>query len=82
MPAAPPAVDFVVPQTPDEQRTSTKFFETLDFVLKYVPVLDTEEDLRAKFASIGIGGDTEARHRRAARRSAAGVARRPQRRLD
>ena len=59
MPAAPPAVDFVVPQTPDEQRTSTKFFETLDFVLKYVPVLDTEEDLRAKFASIGIGGDTK-----------------------
>lgn len=56
-PAAPAAVDFVVPQTPDEQRKSTKFFETLNFVLKYVPVLDTEKELRAKFASIGVGTD-------------------------
>jgi len=56
-PAASPAVDFAVPQTPEEQRKSTTFFETLDFVLKYVPVLDTEKELRAKFASIGIGGD-------------------------
>lgn len=58
-PTAPPAIDFVVPQTPEEQRKSTKFFETLNFVLKYVPVLDSEKDLRAKFASIGIGTDTE-----------------------
>lgn len=56
-PAAPPAIDFLVPQTPDEQRKSPKFFETLNFVLKYVPVLDSEKELRAKFASIGIGTD-------------------------
>lgn len=54
-PVAPAAIDFVVPQTPDDQRTSTKFFETLDFVLRYVPVLDSEKELRAKFSSIGIG---------------------------
>lgn len=56
-PTAPPAIDFVVPQTPDDQRKSPKFFETLNFVLKYVPVLDTEKELREKFASIGIGTD-------------------------
>ncbi|MCX8564524.1 DUF1254 domain-containing protein [Mycolicibacterium mucogenicum] len=56
-PAAAPAVDFVVPQTPDEQRKSTKFFETLDFILQFTPVLDTEKELRAKLASIGVGTD-------------------------
>lgn len=54
-PAAPAAIDFVAPQTPDEQKTSTTFFETLSFVLRYVPVLDSEKELRATFASIGIG---------------------------
>lgn len=56
-PAAPAAPDFVVPQAPAEQKKSTKFFETLNFVLKYVPVLDSEKGLRAKFASIGVGTD-------------------------
>lgn len=56
-PATPPAIDFMVPQSPDEQKKSTKFFETLNFVLKYVPVLDSEKELRAKFASIGVGTD-------------------------
>jgi hypothetical protein len=54
-PAAAPAVDFVVPQSPEEERKSPQFFETLNFVLQFAPVLDTEKDLRAKFASIGIG---------------------------
>lgn len=56
-PAAAPAVDFVVPQTPEEERKSPQFFETLNFVLRFAPVLDTEKDLRAKFSSIGIGTD-------------------------
>lgn len=56
-PAAAPAIDFVVPQSAEEQRKSTKFFDTLDFILQFVPVLETEKDLRAKFASIGIGTD-------------------------
>lgn len=54
-PAAPANVDFVVPQTPDEQRKSTEFFNTLNFVLQYVPGLDSEKELRAKFDSIGLG---------------------------
>ncbi|MRH86759.1 DUF1254 domain-containing protein [Nocardia sp. SYP-A9097] len=54
-PAAPAAIDFPVPQNPQEQKSSTKFFDTLDFVLQYVPVQDSEKELRAKFASIGIG---------------------------
>ncbi|WP_354524643.1 DUF1254 domain-containing protein [Mycolicibacterium sp. 624] len=56
-PAAAPKVDFVTPLSVDEQKSSPKFFEELNFVLKYVPVLDSEKDLRAKFASIGIGSD-------------------------
>lgn len=54
-PTAAPSVDFVVPQTQEEERTSPQFFETLNFILQFAPALDTEKDLRAKFASIGIG---------------------------
>lgn len=54
-PAAPAVIDFPVPQNPQEQKSSTQFFDTLDFVLQYVPVQDSEKELRAKFASIGIG---------------------------
>lgn len=56
-PVAAPAINFVVPQTAEEERKSPQFFEALDFVLQFAPVLDTEKDLRAKFASIGIGTD-------------------------
>ncbi|MFE4457819.1 DUF1254 domain-containing protein [Nocardia tengchongensis] len=56
-PAAAATIDFVVPQNPQDQRKSTQFFNTLDFVLQYVPVQESEKDLRAKFASIGIGTD-------------------------
>ncbi|MGK2883041.1 MAG: DUF1214 domain-containing protein [Mycobacterium sp.] len=45
----------MVPQNPDEQRKSATLFNTLDFVLQYVPVLESEKELRARFASIGIG---------------------------
>lgn len=54
--SAPP-VDFIAPLTPEEQKTSPKFFEILSFILKYAPVLPGEQDLRARFASIGIGPD-------------------------
>lgn len=58
-PAAAPTVEFPVPLSASEQRTSAKFFETLDFILRYVPVLDSEKELRTKFASIGIGADSD-----------------------
>lgn len=58
-PAAAPAVDFVTPLTPDEERTSLDFFKVLNFTLKYAPVLPAERELRDRFATIGIGPDGE-----------------------
>jgi hypothetical protein len=56
-PAAPPAIDFVTPLSPDEERTSPQFFDILNFALRYAPTLPSEQDLRARFATIGIGPD-------------------------
>ncbi len=55
-PPAPP-IDFVPPLTPEQQKTSPQFFEILSFVLRFAPALPVEKDLRARFASIGIGPD-------------------------
>jgi hypothetical protein len=56
-PPAPPAIDWPTPLTPDEQKTSLKFFDLLDFQLKYAPAMASEKDLRARFDSIGLTGD-------------------------
>ncbi|MFV8172480.1 DUF1254 domain-containing protein [Mycolicibacterium peregrinum] len=56
-PAAAPAVDFITPLTPEEEKTSLDFFKVLNFTLKYAPVKPEERELRAKFATIGIGPD-------------------------
>jgi hypothetical protein len=53
-PAAAPAPDFPVPLSPDEQKTSPKFFELLNFTLRFAPALPSETELRNRFASIGI----------------------------
>jgi hypothetical protein len=57
--AAPsaPAVEFPTPLSSDDQKTSLKFFDLLDFQLKYAPAMDSEKDIRARFASIGLTGD-------------------------
>ncbi|WP_396898897.1 DUF1254 domain-containing protein [Mycolicibacterium sp.] len=55
--ATAPPMDFVAPLTPDEQKTSPKFFQILNFVLKSAPVLPDEKALRDRFATIGIGPD-------------------------
>jgi hypothetical protein len=34
-PAPPPAIDFVPPLTPDQQKTSPQFFEILNFTLRF-----------------------------------------------
>lgn len=55
---APPkqsAITFVSPLGRDEQKTSPKFFEMLDFVLRFCPVDPTETDARKRFATLGIG---------------------------
>jgi hypothetical protein len=56
-PTAAPAIDWPAPLTPDEQKTSIKFFDLLDFQFGYAPVLPSEKDVRARFASIGLTGD-------------------------
>jgi hypothetical protein len=56
-PAPAPAVDFVPPLTPEQQRTSPQFFEILNFVMKFAPASPEEQGLRERFAAIGIGPD-------------------------
>jgi hypothetical protein len=56
-PAPAPPIDFVPALSRDQERTSPQFFETLSFALRFAPTLPTERDLRAKFATIGIGPD-------------------------
>lgn len=56
-PPAAPAINWPVPLTPDEQKTSLRFFDLLDFTLRFAPTMPSEQDVRAKFASIGLTGD-------------------------
>jgi len=60
-PAAPP-IDFTPPLSRDQQKTSPQFFEILNFLFQFAPTPPSEEELRARFATIGIGpdGDFEA----------------------
>ncbi len=54
-PEAAPAIDFIKPLTPEEQKTSPEFFNVLSFVLKFCPTVPSEKALMARFANIGIG---------------------------
>ena len=56
-PAEAAGVNWPVPLSPDDQKTSLRFFDLLDFQLKYAPVMDSEKDVRARFASIGLTGE-------------------------
>lgn len=56
-PAPAPAIDFVPPLTPEAQKTSPQFFDILNFALPFAPAAPDERDLRARFATIGIGPD-------------------------
>ncbi len=53
-PGAAPAIDFMKPLTPNEQKTSPKFFNELNFILQFCPVDPSETELRARFAKVGI----------------------------
>ncbi|MHC9294876.1 DUF1254 domain-containing protein [Mycobacterium sp. LTG2003] len=55
-PAAPP-IDFTPPLTPEAQKTSPQFFEILNAALRFAPVKPEEQEMRARFATIGIGPD-------------------------
>jgi hypothetical protein len=54
-PTAAPAIDFVKPLTPDEERKSLEFFNILNFVLQFTPTVPSETELMARFAKIGVG---------------------------
>jgi hypothetical protein len=54
-PQAPPAIDFIKPLTPAEQRTSPEFFNILNFVLRVCPTVPSEIALMERFAKIGVG---------------------------
>jgi len=51
-PSASPAVNF--PKI-DKELVKTNFFEYLDFCLQFAPVIESEKDIRAKLARIGVG---------------------------
>lgn len=57
-PSAPPALDFPAPLTPDEQKTSLRFLEILDFVLRQCPTQPEDAEVRARLARLGVGGAT------------------------
>jgi hypothetical protein len=54
-PAAVPAIDFIKPLTPEQQKTSLEFFGILNFALQFCPTDPSETELMARFAKIGIG---------------------------
>jgi hypothetical protein len=54
-PQTPPAVNFIKPLTPAEQKSSPEFFKILNFTLQFAPTHPSEKDLMARFARIGVG---------------------------
>lgn len=54
-----PAINWPTPLTPDDQKTSLRFFDLLDFQFKYAPTLPSEQAVRDRFASIGLTGEGE-----------------------
>ena len=64
-PKAAPAIDFIKPLTPAEEKTSPQFFNVLNFVLQFCPTVPSEKALMARFAKIGIGAGKTVRRRQA-----------------
>ena len=54
-PKAAPAIDFIKPLTPAEQKSSLEFFNILNFILRFCPTDPSETELMARFAKLGIG---------------------------
>jgi hypothetical protein len=53
-PAAAPAVSWIRPLSPQEQRTSPEFFNIVNFLLQFTAPHASEKTLRARFAGIGV----------------------------
>jgi hypothetical protein len=54
-PKAAPAIDFIKPLKPAEQKNSMEFFNILNFILKFTPTVPSEMALMERFAKIGVG---------------------------
>lgn len=54
-PPAAPAINFIPPLTPDQQKSSPEFFNILNFVMQFCPPDPSEKQLLARFAQIGVG---------------------------
>jgi hypothetical protein len=54
-PAAAPAIEFIKPLTPEQQKTSLDFFNILNFTLRFCPTHPSETQLMARFAKLGVG---------------------------
>lgn len=54
-PAPAPEVEWMKPLSVDDQKTSIEFFNILNFALQYCPTVESEKDLMARFAKVGIG---------------------------
>jgi hypothetical protein len=48
-------IRFLHPLTPEDQRTSLRFFDVLNFVLQFCPTHPSEKELMERFARIGVG---------------------------
>jgi hypothetical protein len=54
-PPAAPALDYIRPYAPAEQKTSLEMFNVLNFILKLCPTVSSETELMERFAKIGVG---------------------------
>jgi hypothetical protein len=54
-PPPPPALDYIRPYAPAEQKTSLEMFNVLNFFLKLCPTVPSETELMERFAKIGVG---------------------------
>ena len=54
-PEAAPAIAFIKPLTPEQQRESLEFFNILNFVLQFCPTNPSDTELMVRFARIGVG---------------------------
>jgi len=54
-PRTAPAIDFIKPLSPDQERTLPEFFNILNFVLEFCSTNPSEKELMARFARLNIG---------------------------
>jgi hypothetical protein len=55
VPKAASAIEFIQPLTPETQKTSTEFFNILNFILQFCPTAPSEQALMERFAQINVG---------------------------